>query len=131
MRRSRAIGVAASCVTLALVAGCSSSASKSGSSTSKQGATQQFPVNANAAGTPKRGGTLHMLGVGDVDYMDPNISYYSVGYLGLRMWSRQLLTYPAQIGKTTAARPPATRGDSSQPKSSWSRTASTGGRPGS
>ena len=36
-----------------------------------------------------------MLGSGDVDYMDPNISYYSIGYLGLRMWTRQLFTYPA------------------------------------
>lgn len=48
-----------------------------------------------------RGGTLNMLGSGDVDYMDPNISYYSIGYLGLRMWSRQLFTYPAQVGQVT------------------------------
>ena len=39
-----------------------------------------------------------MLGAGDVDYMDPNISYYSVGYLALRLWSRQLFTYPADPG---------------------------------
>ncbi|TCC57498.1 ABC transporter substrate-binding protein [Kribbella pittospori] len=48
--------------------------------------------------TPVKGGTLNMLGAGDVDYMDPNISYYSVGYLNLRMWSRQLFTYPAEPG---------------------------------
>ncbi len=46
-----------------------------------------------------RGGTLNMLGAGDVDYMDPNISYYSGGYLGLRMWSRQLFTNPAVAGQ--------------------------------
>ena len=101
MRRSPAIAIAASCVVLTLVAGCSSSGSTKPGKKTSQGATQQFPVNANTGGTPKRGGTLHMLGVGDVDYMDPNISYYSVGYLGLRMWSRQLLTYPATVGKTT------------------------------
>ena len=39
-----------------------------------------------------------MLGSGDIDYMDPNISYYSIGYLNLRMWSRQLFTYPADPG---------------------------------
>ena len=50
------------------------------------------------AGTPVTGGTLNMLGGGDVDYMDPNISYYSLGYLNLRMWSRQLFTYPAEPG---------------------------------
>ena len=58
------------------------------------------PTNAGAAVT---GGTLNMLGAGDVDYMDPNVSYYSVGYLNLRMWSRQLFTYPADPGgKNTA-----------------------------
>ena len=47
------------------------------------------------SGTAVKGGTLNMLGVGDVDYMDPNISYYSGGYMALRLWSRQLFTYPA------------------------------------
>lgn len=57
----------------------------------------------STTGTPVVGGTLNMLGAGDVDYMDPNISYYSVGYLNLRMWSRQLFTYPADPGgKNTA-----------------------------
>jgi peptide/nickel transport system substrate-binding protein len=46
-----------------------------------------------------------MLGAGDVDYMDPNISYYSVGYLALRLWSRQLFTFPAVEGQTTTAVP--------------------------
>lgn len=46
-----------------------------------------------------------MLGAGDVDYMDPNLSYYSAGYLGLRMWSRQLFTYPAVADKATTSVP--------------------------
>jgi peptide/nickel transport system substrate-binding protein len=46
-----------------------------------------------------------MLGTGDVDYMDPNVSYYSIGYLGLRMWTRQLFTNPAIAGKTTTVVP--------------------------
>ncbi|MFI7061462.1 ABC transporter substrate-binding protein [Kribbella sp. NPDC050124] len=54
--------------------------------------------SGSTAATPVTGGTLNMLGAGDVDYMDPNISYYSVGYLNLRMWSRQLFTYPADPG---------------------------------
>lgn len=52
-----------------------------------------------------RGGTLNVLGAGDVDYMDPNVSYYSTGYSTLRLWSRQLLTFPAVGGKTTTAVP--------------------------
>jgi len=52
-----------------------------------------------------RGGTLNMLGTGDVDYMDPNVSYYSGGYMGLRMWSRQLFTNPAVSGQEMTAVP--------------------------
>lgn len=58
-------------------------------------------VTGSSGGSPQRGGILNMLGTGDVDYMDPNISYYTTGYLALRMWSRQLLTYPAVPGQTT------------------------------
>ena len=42
-----------------------------------------------------------MLGIGDVDFMDYNISYYTIGYLGLRPWLRGLYAYPAVVGKTT------------------------------
>jgi len=56
-------------------------------------------------GPAVKGGTLNMLGSGDVDYMDPNVSYYSIGYLVLRLWSRQMFTYPAVEGQTTEAVP--------------------------
>lgn len=56
-------------------------------------------------GEPVKGGTLNMLGTSDVDYMDPNVSYYSIGYLNLRMWARQLFTYPAEKGEVTKAVP--------------------------
>jgi peptide/nickel transport system substrate-binding protein len=62
-------------------------------------------VNGTRPGQPERGGTLNMLGSGDVDYMDPNISYYTTGYLGLRMWSRQFFTYPATDGASSSAVP--------------------------
>ncbi len=61
--------------------------------------------SSTGGGTPVKGGTLNMLGTSDVDYMDPNISYYTTGYLALRMWSRQLLTYPATPGQTTVVVP--------------------------
>jgi peptide/nickel transport system substrate-binding protein len=54
---------------------------------------------------PRYGGTLYMLGTGDVDYMDPNVSYYTVGYENLRMWERPLMNYPAVPGKTTTLVP--------------------------
>jgi peptide/nickel transport system substrate-binding protein len=46
-----------------------------------------------------------MLGTGDVDYMDPNVSYYSVAYSAHRLWSRQLFAYPAVDGQTTTGVP--------------------------
>ena len=68
------------------------------------GGAGQSALNGGTKGAVK-GGTLNMLGQSDIDYMDPNISYYSIGYLGLREWSRQLFTYPATPGKTTTAVP--------------------------
>jgi peptide/nickel transport system substrate-binding protein len=47
------------------------------------------------------GGILYMLGSGDVDYMDPNVTYYTVGYEAMRMISRSILNYPAVSGQTT------------------------------
>lgn len=79
-------GLATMTVLLTLGLGLSACGSKSSSS---------------SAQTPQPGGILNLLGTGDVDYMDPNISYYTTGYLALRMWSRQLLTYPATPGQTT------------------------------
>src|SRR6516164_7014732 len=61
--------------------------------------------SGGAASTPKTGGTLYMLGNGDVDYMDPNVTYYTVGQLNVRMWSRFLMSYPSVEGKTTQISP--------------------------
>ena len=58
-----------------------------------------------AQGQPHAGGTLYMLGTGDVDFMDPDITYYTVGYENLRMWDRPLMSYPAVQGKTTSLIP--------------------------
>jgi peptide/nickel transport system substrate-binding protein len=46
-----------------------------------------------------------LLGTGDVDYMDYNISYYTTGYEGQRMWVRGLYAYPAIPGQTTTPAP--------------------------
>ncbi|MGH3260959.1 MAG: hypothetical protein ACRDNS_03080, partial [Trebonia sp.] len=81
------------------------SSTKGGSSTTSPSGTSSQHTALNNGGTPVKGGVLTMLGVGDVDYMDPNVSYYSIGYLALRMWSRQLYTYPAIPGKTTTIAP--------------------------
>ena len=86
LRTRRVAAVAGACIVSLGLAAC---ASGSGSSATSSSASQ----------TAVKGGTLNMLGSGDVDYMDPNLSYYSIGYLSLRLWSRQLFTYPAQDGQ--------------------------------
>jgi ABC-type transport system substrate-binding protein len=46
-------------------------------------------------GTPKKGGTLKIVGAGDVDHLDTASSYYTVSnWLG-RTWTRQLVSYKA------------------------------------
>ncbi len=91
----RTSGVITTCVLTLTVAACGGQGGQGPSGTS---GTQE---TANAV----KGGTLNMLGSGDVDYMDPNVSYYSLGYLNLRMWSRQLFSYPADPKKTTSPVP--------------------------
>ena len=56
-------------------------------------------------GTPTKGGTLNMLGDGDVDWVDYNASYYTIGYLLQRMYLRGLYAYPAVAGKVTSVAP--------------------------
>jgi len=47
---------------------------------------------SSATGT--KGGTLTMLGTGDVDHLDPASAYYTVSFQIIRGYSRQLVTYP-------------------------------------
>ena len=92
-RTSKRMAIGAGLVTVALAV--SACGSNSGGSAQPSSSTEDAVP----------GGTLNMLGTGDVDYMDPNISYYSIGYQGLRMWSRQLFSYPAVDGSTTQSVP--------------------------
>jgi ABC-type transport system substrate-binding protein len=88
--------LAGACGLLLLVAACGSS-SGSGSSS---GAS---PSPGNAT----NGGTLKLLGSGDVDHLDPASAYYTVSYTLERAFTRQLVSYPssAQIGAATAVAP--------------------------
>jgi len=56
-------------------------------------------------GAPQRGGTLNLLGTGDIDFMDYNISYYTIGALAQRLYQRGLYGYSAQPGHTTEVVP--------------------------
>src|SRR3954447_18533136 len=72
--------------TLALAAACG------GSSGSSTGSGNDKPVD---------GGTLRVLGGGDIDHMDTASSYYSVAYSLLRAITRQLLSYPDSADEKT------------------------------
>jgi peptide/nickel transport system substrate-binding protein len=87
-----------------VVAACGGSTTKTstGSGTST---TSGFQGLNPGTGTPKMGGTLNMLGQGDVDFNDYNISYYTIGQLAQRMWVRGLYAYAAIPGKTTLPSP--------------------------
>jgi peptide/nickel transport system substrate-binding protein len=88
---------------LAALALAASACGSSSTSPSSKSVSLTSGVQALNPGTtaPKSGGTLNILGVGDVDYMDYNISYYTIGYQGQREWVRGLYAYPAIPGKVT------------------------------
>jgi peptide/nickel transport system substrate-binding protein len=106
-KRTRGVAAAAGLAALALVAAaCGGSSGGTTSSGNSSSGSQTFGQQGlNPAGTPKSGGTLNMLGQGDVDFMDYNVSYYTIGGLGQRPWLRGLLAYPAIPGKATTPAP--------------------------
>lgn len=84
----------------AVACGSNGPASGGGGTTGGTGVAFQ-KLAPNNSGTPAKGGTLNVLGTGDVDFLDPNITYYTVGYAADRVYSRQLYTYAAMLGHTT------------------------------
>jgi peptide/nickel transport system substrate-binding protein len=53
---------------------------------------------------PRRGGTLTMVGAGDVDYLDPALAYHTVTRGVLRACTRQLVGYVASRDRAEAGR---------------------------
>jgi peptide/nickel transport system substrate-binding protein len=103
-KRKLRLAVAGVAAVALVAAGCGSSSS-SGSSTSLSTIQDGVQGVNPGTGTPVRGGTLNMLGDGDVDWVDYNASYYTIGYLLQRMYLRGLYAYPAVPGKTTTVAP--------------------------
>ncbi|MGH7749165.1 MAG: ABC transporter substrate-binding protein, partial [Candidatus Dormibacteria bacterium] len=59
-------------------------------------------ANPNATGQPTSGGTLNLLGSGDVDHLDTASAYYAATYTLERAYTRQLVSYPTSTDLTTA-----------------------------
>ena len=107
-RTRGSLAVASLAVLAMTVAACGGSNKAGGSpGTGNTGpvSTNNGLQGVNGGGTPTKGGTLNMLGDGDLDYMDYNASYYTIGYQTERMWQRGLYAYPAEAGKTLVAAP--------------------------
>jgi ABC-type transport system substrate-binding protein len=87
--------LAATCGMLLLVAACGGSSGGSSGSASP------------SAGSVTSGGTLKLLGSGDVDHLDPASAYYTVSYTLERAFTRQLVSYPSSsdISVATAVAP--------------------------
>lgn len=102
-KRSRGFIAGTALAVLALLAAACSSGGTS--STNTGAGVAGFQGLNPGSGSPKSGGTLNMLGQSDVDYLDYNISYYTIGALAQRMWVRGLYSYPAVVNKTTLPEP--------------------------
>ena len=87
------------------VAACGGSSSNSGSSTGAVSLNSGLQGLNPGTGTPKTGGVLNLVGVGDVTFMDYNISYYTIDALGQRLWQRGLYGYSPVPGHTTEVVP--------------------------
>jgi peptide/nickel transport system substrate-binding protein len=103
-RTRGSLAVASLAVLAMTVAACGGSSAKGGGGGSVSANSGLQGVNPGA-GAAKYGGTLNMLGDGDVDYMDYNASYYTIGYQVQRLWLRDLYTYPAVANKVLQITP--------------------------
>jgi peptide/nickel transport system substrate-binding protein len=88
-------GVAVLAMTAAACGGSSSPSKTTGSVSLNSGVQGLNP----GTGSPKSGGTLNLVGTGDVTFMDYNISYYTLDYLQQRFWARGLYAYSPQPGQ--------------------------------
>jgi ABC-type transport system substrate-binding protein len=85
--------LAGACGLLLLVAACGGSSSGSSGSSG---------TPSPSAGKATNGGTLKLLGSGDVDHLDPASAYYTVSYTLERAFTRQLVSYPASASTSVA-----------------------------
>src|SRR5262249_56635676 len=92
-------------MTMAACGGSNNSGGNSGSSIGSRSLTSGVQGINPGTGAPAKGGTLNMLGDGDVDWVDYNATYYTIGYLLQRMYLRGLYEYPAIPGKITTVAP--------------------------
>lgn len=105
MRRSNAARTVVAAAAAVMLAACGTADTNGGGTSGGAAAGSEVQARNGTADGAVKGGTLNILGAGDADYIDPNITYYSVGYTVARLYSRQLFTNPADPAKKTSVLP--------------------------
>ncbi|MET8143572.1 ABC transporter substrate-binding protein [Sphaerisporangium sp. NPDC005288] len=90
MARSRHLTIAVAAAATLLASACATDSGTGGTGAGKSAGAQQ------PAGKPVQGGTLRLVGGGDVDHLDPTSTYYTVTNGLLRAYARQLFSLAAQ-----------------------------------
>ena len=105
--RPRAYAIVTGAVALTmLAAACSSSSTSGNGGTGQQGQLTAGWQGLNpGTGAPQSGGTLNMVGVSDVNYMDYDFAYFTTDILVMRMLERGLYGWPAVPGHNTDPAP--------------------------
>ena len=102
-RTMAALSIAAALAMVATACSSSPSSSTNGKTTSSSASAQT--ANVNATGSPKKGGTLKIVGNADVDHLDTAAGYYTATYTLMRAYTRQLFSYPASTNLDKANAP--------------------------
>jgi ABC-type transport system substrate-binding protein len=112
--RLRVIGVVSILAVLTVVAASCSSSTNSGGGSAGATSTTVNPATQlgehdilppQATGSPVYGGTLKIVGSGDVDHLDTCCAYYTTTYELLRAVSRQLVSYPSTYANPAPTQP--------------------------
>lgn len=106
--RTRGVTAVAGLAVVATIATACGGSSSGGGGTPGQSnpPTSGFSkISDNNTGTPQRGGTLNILSSSDTDYLDPNVTYYALGYQFVEPYSRSLYTNNPTEGHQTDVTP--------------------------
>jgi ABC-type transport system substrate-binding protein len=111
--RLRVIGVVSILAVLTVVAASCSSSNNSGSGSGATSTTvnpaaqlgEHDILPPQATTSPVSGGTLKIVGSGDVDHLDTCCAYYTTTYELLRAVSRQLVSYPSTYSDPAPTQP--------------------------
>ncbi|HEY0811660.1 MAG TPA: ABC transporter substrate-binding protein [Pseudonocardia sp.] len=105
MRRSRTSLIATAATVAVVLAACGTADTSGGGTAGGAAAGSEEQARNGSAEGAAKGGTLNILGAGDADYIDPNVTYYTTGYTVARLYSRQLFTNPADPATKTTVVP--------------------------